>query len=58
MLGIICQVEQPQQDLDLARANFMDHLNMYGISYGTMEEFEFRFEIFLKNDQKIRETNA
>jgi len=56
MLGITCTVQQPS--LDVVRDNFMKHISEYGISYGTKEEFEFRFQIYLENDKIINELNA
>jgi len=40
------------------RENFMQHISEYGISYGTKEELEFRFEIYHQNDKIINELNA
>lgn len=56
MLGISCHTEQPSYDL--VRANFMNHLETYGISYGTKEEFEFRFQVYLQKDKEINELNG
>ena len=56
MLGITCTVQQPA--LDVVRNNFMQHISEYGISYGTKEELEFRFEIYHQNDKIINELNA
>ena len=30
------------------REKFAEHVNTYGLSYGTVEEYEFRFELFYK----------
>ena len=56
MLGITCTVQQPA--LDVVRKNFMQHISEYGISYGTKEELEFRFEIYHQNDYIINQLNA
>lgn len=55
-LGIECSVQQPP--VDLVRTNFINHVNEYGLSYGTQEEFEFRFQVYLQNDIEINELNA
>lgn len=34
------------------------HLSKYGLSYGTEEEFEFRYAIFLEKDAEIQAHNA
>jgi len=36
----------------------MNHVADYGLSYGTLEEFNFRAEIFAKVDTVINELNA
>lgn len=33
-------------------------MNTYGLSYGTQEEFDFRFNIYLENDKIINDLNA
>jgi len=55
ILGIECTFEQPA--IDVVRQNFMTHLSENGISYGTKDEFEFRFQLFHKSDVKINEIN-
>jgi hypothetical protein len=35
-----------QQAISLAEKSFIQHLAEFGISYGTKEEYQFRFEIF------------
>ena len=32
---------------------FISHMNRFGISYGTQEEFDFRFQLFQKKDAEI-----
>ena len=44
-------------DLELQQS-FVQHLSEYGISYGTKEEFEFRYSIFAKMDAELNEINA
>lgn len=56
ILGISCQSAQPE--LDVVRQNFMNHINSYGISYGTREELEFRFQIYLEKDMAIKRINS
>ena len=41
MLGIQCPTDS--SNIDAVRANYVEHLNQFGISYATNEEFEFRF---------------
>lgn len=40
------------------RQNFIDHVNAYGLSYATKEEFEYRFQVYLEHDSEIKELNA
>ena len=42
----------------LLEKNFIAHLNEFGLSYGTKEEFMFRFQIFAQKDAEIQEINA
>lgn len=37
---------------------FVEHVASYGLSYGTDEEYQFRFQQFSKNDAKINEINS
>jgi len=55
LLGIECSFEQPA--IDVVRQDFINYLSENGISYGTRDEFEFRFQIFYKSDLKINEIN-
>lgn len=43
---------------DVYRTQFMQHITEFGLSYGTVEEYEFRFEQFLKKHAHIEEHNA
>ncbi len=43
---------------DAYRTQFMQHVTEFGLSYGTVEEFEFRFEQYLKKQAHIEEHNA
>ena len=40
------------------QARFMEHIAEQGKSYGTREEFEFRFALFKEADKKIEEANS
>ena len=40
------------------QARFMEHIAEQGLSYGTREEFEFRFALFSEADKKIEEANS
>ena len=37
---------------------FVGHTTAFGLSYGTKEEFEFRFQLYEKKDKLINEHNA
>ena len=41
-MGIVCQPEEVS--LDAVRQNYASHISKYGLSFGTKEEYEFRFE--------------
>ncbi len=55
-MGIQCYYED--SSVAQVRERFQFHVAKYGLSYGTEEEFEFRFQQFLENDKKINEINA
>ena len=38
--------------------NFVSHMTEFGISYGTQEEFDFRFQLFQKKDAVIQKINS
>jgi C1A family cysteine protease len=38
--------------------NFVSHMTEHGLSYGTQEEFEFRFQIYQQKDAEIQRINA
>ena len=44
--------------LTTVEQNFVEHMSMYGLSYGTKEEYKFRLDIFAKNDKENQEINA
>lgn len=44
--------------VDALREQFVSHVNDWGYSYGTKEEFEFRFERYLLAEKDIQEHNA
>merc|ERR1711998_417913 len=54
-IGLSSSVDQPS--VAVVRQNFINHLNEYGLSYATKEEFEYRFQIYLKHDEEINEIN-
>ena len=37
---------------------FNDHISKWGLNYGTVEEYEFGFELYMKKDKSIKEINA
>ena len=37
---------------------FMEHINKFGLTYGTREEFEFRSELFKQNLAEVEAINA
>ena len=37
---------------------FMEHVNQFGLNYGTQEEYEFRMNLYTKKDAEIKEINA
>jgi len=43
---------------DAYRTDFMQHITQYGLSYGTVEEYEFRFAQFLVKQAFIEEHNS
>jgi C1A family cysteine protease len=48
---------QPEQSAELQQ-KFAVHMVEQGLSFGTKEEYEFRFEIFKQKDQEINFINA
>jgi hypothetical protein len=55
-IGIVCQPEQVS--LEVVKQNYANHISKYGLSFGTKEEYEFRFEQYLRIDKEINEINA
>ena len=39
-------------------ANFDKHIEKFGLSFATKEEYLFRMELFQKKDVEMREINA
>ena len=37
------------------RDKFNDHMSAYGLSYGTSEEYEYRFSLFMKKEKAMKE---
>merc|ERR1711990_682086 len=40
------------------KSSFSTHINQYGISYATKQEYEYRFALFAAKDKSLREINA
>jgi cathepsin L len=40
------------------RASFANHVSEHGLSYGTKEEYEFRFDLFEKKEKELARINA
>ena len=38
--------------------DFMEHVQTWGLNYGTQEEYDFRMGLFAKKDAEIKEINA
>ena len=53
LFGLSCP-----EDINTLKANFSEHVSTYGLHFATAEEFEFRFEIFMKKEQEIAAINA
>ena len=51
MLGL--QLPGGNEYLPSLREKFAQHVNKYGLSFATNEEYEFRFEIFLKKHGEL-----
>ena len=47
-----------ESNISLQEQAFISHLNEFGISYGTKEEYQFRFDIFKKTDEKLEKINS
>ena len=45
-------------DFEAYEQRYIEHLSMYGISYGTKEEYAFRLEQFATTDARISQINA
>lgn len=55
-IGITCQPEQAS--IEVIREQYLNHVAKYGLSFGTKEEHEFRFEQYLRIDKEINSINA
>lgn len=55
LLGFTCEVSR---DADALRSRFNEHAASHGLSFGTKEEYEFRFELFQRTEAEIRRINA
>lgn len=56
LLGInnIC----PEMFDNALKPAFVNHMNKFGLSYGTQEEFDFRFQLFQEKDAEIARVNS
>jgi len=50
----ICQ----KKEHHALKKQFIDHMNMHGLSYGTKEEFHFRMNIYADKEAQINEINS
>ena len=63
-MNFICQaasytgIYQCTNDMFVLESNFVEHVSMYGLSYGTQEEYDFRFNQFAKIDAEINRINS
>jgi C1A family cysteine protease len=64
-MNFICQaaaytgIYQCEVDVMFAlQEKFVDHVSKYGLSYGTDEEYQFRFQQFTQTDVEIQRINA
>jgi C1A family cysteine protease len=55
-LGITCHSTQPP--VEVVKQNFSQHVADWGLSYGTQEEYDYRFALYLENDKIINDLNA
>lgn len=46
------------EQFDQVQRQFSEHVSAFGLSYGTKEEYEFRFNIYADNEKIINEHNA
>lgn len=62
-MNFICQavsyagIYKCQNDTNI-NSKFAEHVSQYGLSYGTKEEYDFRYQQFLRNDAEILRINA
>jgi len=56
--GIKTKKCNKHHQLALLESDFQAHLNEYGITYGTTEEYQFRLEQFAIKDEFIKAKNA
>ena len=52
------RIQGCQDPITAIERQFMDHMAEYGLSYGTPQEYEFRFNIFAAKDAEFAEINA
>ena len=48
----------PQKHEALLMNNFVSHMTEHGLSFGTQEEFEFRFQIYQQKEAEIARINS
>ena len=54
--GVNCTSEKPR--FESVYEDFLKHIEVFGNSYGTHEEHNFRFNLYSKADARINEMNA
>jgi C1A family cysteine protease len=50
-------LQKAPKEVDYVESKFLDHVNTYGLSYGTKEEYKFRLDIFKKTDAEYNLIN-
>ena len=47
-----------QKQLSFLEQNFVQHIQQFGLRFGTKEEYEFRFNLYQQKEAEINEINA
>lgn len=58
LLGFSHLCEKDGKDIQGLKYKFHEYMVEEGLSFATREEYEFRFDIFMKNEKEIQEMNA